>query len=58
MTITFDRNDKNMILQRLAAAGVIADQERVASVLYNIEAAFQQQLGEEADFMINEFEAS
>lgn len=58
MTITFDENDRNMILHRLAAADISAYQERVTSVLYNIEAAFQQQFGDEADYMINEFEVS
>lgn len=57
MTITFTEHDRRMILLRLAANGRVATQVRVTEVLERIEAAFQQQYGDEADYMIELYEA-
>ncbi len=58
MKITFDENDRHNIRARLEEADVSVSEKRISRVLHNIEAAFQQQFDEEADYMINEFEVS
>ncbi|MGB4768103.1 MAG: hypothetical protein WBP22_02490 [Candidatus Saccharimonas sp.] len=57
MTISFNEHDRRMILHRLADNNRIATQRRVTEVLENIEFAFQQQYGNEADRIICEFKA-
>jgi hypothetical protein len=57
MIITFDKEDTAQIRKKLDEAGISVSAHRIHEVLYNVEAAFQQQFGHEADYMINEFEA-
>ncbi len=57
MKITFDENDRHNITARLEEACVSVSERCISRVLQNIEAAFQQQFDEEADYMINEFKA-
>jgi hypothetical protein len=57
MTITFDGQDEAQVSKKLEEAGISVTAERIQEVLYNVRAAFTQQFGEEADYMINEFEA-
>lgn len=67
MTITFDNADEQVITRKLIDAGVyrtnqqgvkVVEGKRVKEVLYNINAAFLQQLETEADYMIEEFEVA
>lgn len=57
MTITFDEKDRAVVILKVQDAGITSTSKRVDDVLYNVEAAFLQQFDEEADYMINEFEA-
>ena len=58
MNIVFDSHDRDIVRDKLCEAGICTDvARRIADVLYNVEAAFQQQLDYEAEFMIDEFEA-
>ena len=57
MTINFDENDKIEVRKQLEDAGITITPQRIEDVLYNVRAAFMQQFDEEADYMINEFEA-
>jgi hypothetical protein len=58
MKIIFEPKDKDLVRRKLNDYGITTNQpKRIDSVLYNVEAAFLQQLDEEADYMINEFEA-
>jgi aspartate/methionine/tyrosine aminotransferase len=57
MTITFDTDDERIVRQKLEEEGVSVTALRIQNVLYNVRAAFLQQFDEEADHMINEFEA-
>lgn len=57
MTITFDDKDRAVVVLKLQGADITATSKRVDDVLHNVEAAFLQQFDEEADYMINEFEA-
>lgn len=56
MTIGFDKDDRQLIAKKLQEADIHPTGSKIDSVLYNVEAAFQQQLGYEAEFMIQEFE--
>lgn len=58
MTITFNRQDRELVAEKLGQANVHISDSRIDGVLYNVQAALQQQFDEEADFMINEFEVS
>lgn len=58
MTIIFTKHDRKLVAEKLEHAGLYISDSRIDEVLYNIEAAFQQQVDEEMDYMINEFEDS
>lgn len=58
MTIMFSKADRELVAKKLEQAGVHVSDNRVDEVLHNVDAAFKQQLDEEAGYMINEFEAS
>lgn len=57
MRITFSRTDRELVARKLEEADLQVTDSRINEVLYNVDAAFKQQLGEEAEYMVNEFEA-
>lgn len=57
MTIRFSKADRELVAKKLEQADVHITDSRIDSVLYNVDVAFKQQLGEEAEYMVNEFEA-
>ena len=56
MTIRFSKADRELVAKKLGQADVHVTDSRIDSVLYNVDAAFKQQLDEEAEYMINKFE--
>ena len=56
MTIIFDDNDRELVREKLKQIGLYVDEQRITDVLYNVKAAYLQQLDYEADYMINDFE--
>jgi len=57
MTVAFSKQDRELVAEKLEHSGLGISDKRIDEVLYNVSAAFQQQFDEEADYMINEFEA-
>lgn len=56
MRITFSRTDRELVARKLEEADLQVTDSRINEVLYNVDAAFKQQLDEEAEYMVNEFE--
>jgi len=57
MTVTFDKTDEEYVEVALQQAGLSTDKKLVADVLCKVNAAFLQQLPEEIEYMVNEFES-
>jgi hypothetical protein len=57
MTIIFDSHDRDIVHDKLLEAGISIDAKRVNAVLDSVEAAFQQQLDYEAEYLINDIES-
>jgi hypothetical protein len=52
MTITFDESDEQLVIDRLNEYGISISNEWIKEVLYNVNAAFKQQLRDEVDYII------
>lgn len=55
MTITFSKEDRKLVAEKLNSTGLLISSNHIDDVLCGVEAAFKQQFDEEVEYMINDY---